>query len=657
MTGIFFDERDVETIRERVGQYPWAKRGQEQLRRRLECRREELLSGRDPQDRTPGTTLLELALCSRLVDGWHREAAETYLRQVEDPAPFMFKQGFELCLALDFLDGLDATLHDRLCTRVLLPVAEKFMLENRGGGNIQTTFNLTLLCIGLLTRRRDFVERVTADPERGYAYQLASSIDADGFWFEQSHVSYHSGSIERFLRLRWITRRHGLDLGGDDVIRRMLDTFPGMAMQGAVLPLIGEVSGDSRPTLYREWCELAYAMYETPWIGWALGRMPRDGLWSVMVGRDIGAAERPEPRSRVFPAAGLCVLKSGGPDTYWEGKGSGVTVSFGPHGDWHGHADKLGIEYRRDDRYLVRDHGHGGGYDHPIHRQWYMTTLAHSTVVLDERNQRFTWCGRRPERGRRETGVCHAHLFRDDVSACTVSADFAYPGCRLKRTLFLTRQYLLDVVECAATDGAEHIFDWVLHTGGTIQTDLPFVHGSLECRNKGGKVASPEGLPYAPGSMAPASYDYIREIEVLETADRWSLDIMTAKWAADVWKIQGRAMRLTMLGEDGTRVFKGVCPATPADIYNPVILVRRRARRTTFMALHNPGDRELELECLAHNEGTLLHRVSGAGSGPDLLFKQDEDRAVDVDGHIWRGKLAFCGLSGDHGPQKGAGHP
>lgn len=650
MTGLFFDESDIAIMRDRVNRHDWARRGLDQIRRRLECRRVELLSGRDPGDKTPGTTLLDLALCSRLVDGWHREAAEKYLRQLEDPAPFLFKQGFELCLALDLLNDLDKPLREQLYTRILLPVGDKFMMEHRGGGNIQTTFNVTLLCIGILTGRRDFVERVTSDPERGYPYQLANSVDADGFWFEQSHVSYHSGSIERFLRLRWVMRRHGFDLGGDDVIRRMIDTFPGMAMQGGLLPLIGEVSGDSRPTLYRDWFELAYAMYETSWIGWALGRMPREGIWSVMVGRDIGAAEPPESRSRLFPATGLCVMKSGNRDTYWDGKGSGATITFGPHGDWHGHAGKLGIEYRVDDRYLARDHGHGGGYAHPIHRQWYMSTLAHSTVVLDERNQRFTWCNGRPEQDRRETGACQAHLFRDDVSACTVSADFAYPGCRLKRTLFLTADYLLDIFECEAQDGAEHTFDWVLHTGGTIQTDLPFVHGSLECRNKGGKIPSPEGQPYSPGSMAPASYDYIREIEMLETADRWSLDIMNAKWAADVWKIQDRALRVTLLGEPGTAVYKGVCPATPADIYNPVILVRRRTRSTTFIALHNPGEQELELECLANQAGTLLCRVSGASLGTHCLFKQDEERAVTLADRVWHGKLDFDGACALGGP-------
>ncbi len=648
MNGIFFGADEIESIRARIARQDWARRALDGIRRSLEGQREELMAGgvSAMQDGAYGKVFLHLALCGRLLDGWYRDAAVALLENLNDPAPFQFKQGFELCLGLDFMEGLDESLRARLYERILIPVGEKFMQSRLGGGNIQTTYNLTLLCVGLLTGRNDFIERVTSDLECGYPYQLANSIDADGFWFEQCPASYHCGSIERFLRLRWISRRHGYDMGGDDAIRRMLETLPGMAMQGGVLPLIGEVGGDSRPTMFMGWLELAYAMYETPWIGWALGRMERNDPWTVMVGREIGAAEAPASQSKLFRSTGLCVLKHGEGDAYWDGKGSGATVTFGPHGDWHGHAGKLGIEYRHNDRYLIRDHGHSGGYSHPIHRMWYMTTLAHSTIVLDEHNQKFNWCKGHPEIYRSETGACRAHLFRDDVSACTISADYAYPGCQLKRTLFLTGTYLLDITECEAVDGVEHTFDWVLHTGGVIQTDLPFVHGALECRNKGGKVPSPAGLPYAPGSMAPASYDYIREIEKLETGACWRLDVMDAKWAADFWKIQGKAMQLTMWGEAGTTVFKGVCPANPAEIYNPVILVRRRARRTVFIALHVPGDTQLTLECLANEGGAILCRVSGGDAGSDLLFKQQEERAVDLAGHTWRGLLAFCANNG-----------
>jgi hypothetical protein len=641
-SGLFFGEPEIDAIRKRVGTHRWARRGLERLRCNLEGLREELLADNAPlpKSQTLGTTFFELALCGRLLGGWHRAAAEKILRKAQDPASFLFKQTFDLCLGLDFMDRLADDLREQVNARLLIPIGEHYMKERRGGSNIQTTTNLSLLCLGIIANRPDFIERATLDPQLGIGYQLANSVYGDGLWYEQSHASYHTGSIERLLRMRWIASRHGIDLNADAIIRRMLATLPAMALPGGVLPLIGEASGDSRPSLYRDSLfELAYALFEEPWIGWVLGRMPREGLWSLLLGRDIGPAEAPVPQSALFAEAGLCVLKQGDRDSYWDGKGSGVTVTFGPHGDWHGHAGKLGIEYRHDSRYLARDHGHSGGYSHPIHRLWFMTTLAHSTVTVDGRNQAFTWCHDRPELERKETGACHASLFRDDVSACSVNADFAFPGCRLQRTLFLTPTYLLDIMECASLDGDDHTFDWVLHTGGTLQTVLPFAPGSLSY-----DFPRPPARPpavYSCGSQAPSPYDYIREVAWLQTADRWDMDVMDCRWAADVWKITGKAMRLTMLGEPGTTVFKGVCPAAARDVYDPVILARRRTRQTTFIALHVPGDRALSLECLTNEAGTIACRVSGEGTGPDIMVKQEVSRQIQVADHIVSDRLAF----------------
>ncbi len=642
MSGLLFGQDEIEGIRQRAARHGWASRSLERIRRGLEFQREDLLTGgkRALKGEAPGRTFLELALCARLEGGWHREAVEMVLREAADPAPFMFKQAFELCLGLDFAGDVDNALRERIIQRILLPVGERFVRERFGGSNIQTTYNLTLLNIGLLTSRSDFIDRVTSDPERGFAYHLANSVRPDGFWYEQSHASYHIGTIERLMLTRWIAERNGLGLGGDEVIRKMVDTLPGMAMQGGVLPLIGEIKGDGRPTLYRPCLlEVAYARYETPWIGWALGRMDREDLWSLLVGRDIGRAEAPDHKSRLYPETGLCVLKNGEPETYWDGKGSGVTLSFGPHGDWHGHAGKLGIEYRRDSQYQVRDLGNSGSYSQPIHRMWYMTTLAHSTLVLDGRNQAFTWTKSQPQLESRESGICQSHLFRDEVSACTASADFAFPGCRVSRTLFLTSGYLLDIMECDSLDGGEHTFDWVLHTGGMIQTGLPFARAPLDYAGERPALAPP--AVYSCNTSAPSPYDYIREVEALRTGDAWSLDVMDCVWAADFWKIKGKAMGLAMLGEAGTTVFKGVCPVAAQDVYDPVILVRRRTRRTVFIALHVPGDRKMDLECLKNEGGTLVCRVSENGVGTDLLVKRDSDESAELCGMRVDGKLAF----------------
>src|SRR5690606_16783603 len=111
--------------------------------------------------------------------------------------------------------------------------------------------------------------------------------------------------------------------------------------------------------------------------------------------------------------------------------------------------------------------------------------------------------------------------------------------------------------------------------------------------------------------------------------------------AADIWKTQDRALRVTMLCGPHTTVYKGVCPATPADVYNPVILVRRRTHRTAFIALHVPGERELDLECLRNEAGTIICQVSGNAAEPDILVKQETATRVEVNGRTYDGLLDF----------------
>ncbi|MHB9109640.1 MAG: heparinase II/III domain-containing protein [Armatimonadota bacterium] len=639
MSGVFFSKLDIEAMRERIAHHDWAARVFRKIHTNLEADRTELLAGARvyPQGGERARIFSELALCSRMVDGWHREAAEVILQNIEDLPSFVGSMrdpasghdyglnglmisvaAQNLCLGLDFLDELDAGLRDRLHERVLLPIAGRIDGIHRGGSNWQTNLNLGLLCIALATERREWLHALVDDPTRSFAYHLANSVFPDGFWYEQSYASYHIGTIVRFLRTRWIADRNGIALGDEDILQKMIDTVIEMALPGGVLPLIGDVHGGApvSPKRHLAFLELAYAMYRTPWIGWMLQKTTRDDLWSLLVGREIDAAKMPEPHSRVFESSGLCVLKQGQAEDYWNGRGSGATITFGSHGDWHGHPGKLGIEYVHDGHYLARDLGHGGGYGLPIHRHWFAATPAHSTVVVDGKNQAFTRTHDKTELERNEHGACHAHLFRDDVSACMVSADFAYPGCRLRRTLFLTSSYLLDITECRSLDEHEHTFDWLLHTGGIIQSDLPFAHRSLEF--------------FADG------YDYIREVEGIDTADCWQLDVMDCSWSDAAPVIGGKAMRLSMPGEAGTTVFKGVCPSAVPHAYEPVIIVRRRARSTAFIALHVPGDQALDLECLLHDAGTIACRV-----GSDLLVKQDTEQAVEVAGIAFNGLLGF----------------
>ncbi|MHA1564038.1 MAG: heparinase II/III domain-containing protein, partial [Alphaproteobacteria bacterium] len=300
----------------------------------------------------------------------------------------------------------------------------------------------------------------------------------------------------------------------------------------------------------------------------------------------------------------------GGGSSWWQGKGRATTVKFGPHGNWHGHPDKLAIEFFGNKDYLVQDMMIGSGYAWPMHRQWFTTTLAHNTVVLDGKNQPFTRCFDRPEDDLAETGRLHARLFGAAVNACAVSAGFAYPGVSCRRTVFQTGEYLLDLFECDSADGKEHVFDWICHSEGIAESQLPFARRDI--------------------GFCEDGYDLIRRAEAVECDDNWQIDFLSCKYMDSEYTITGKALRLYMLGEPGTIVYSALCPAAERDKYSPVVIVRRKTTKTVFMALYAPECIALELECLHAADGAIVCQVSREQKFVDVLARQETSKPLTV---------------------------
>lgn len=644
---LLVDDAEIQAIRGRIERNDWAATALDGMRGRLEARRRELLpvdpSGEPAFERggERATVLLELAVAGQLAGGWYHQAAARIVDRVTDLVGFVgqrvdpnsgFNYGLnglmiahaavEICLALDFLGEIPAGHRQRLCQAVLIPIGERLDRDiRRGGSNWQVVENTALLAVGLVADRPDFIEVVRSDPQRGYPYHLANSVHPDGFWFEQT-AGYHQYALRQLLLIRLMAGRHDLGLGGDETLQRMIACLFRLALPGGQLPRLGDCHSPSLFNAPHGPWELAYAFFRDPSVGWVLSRGKRHSLDALLFGREVTGAQAPPVRSEVLEASGLAVLKIGAGPAYWEGQGSGATVTFGPHGDWHGHPGKLGVEFWHDRDYLIRDREIGSGYALPMHRQWYATSAAHSTVVIDGCNQAHSRTRDRPELEKNERGVCHAQLLRPDVAACTVSADFAFPGCRCRRTLFLTADYLLDLFECAALDGREHTFDWWLHTDGLLEMDLPLT-------------------PRTPG-FAGNGYDYLRRTEGAVTDGDWHADVIRCSYKDSVEVPGGRTMRVSMAGQPATTVIRGLCPAPERDRWSPVLIIRRRAMRTVFAALYVPAPLALSFDCSEPLAGALTARVAHESRFDDRLFKQDHPRLVTIEGRPAEALLGYA---------------
>ena len=120
-----------------------------------------------------------------------------------------------------------------------------------------------------------------------------------------------------------------------------------------------------------------------------------------------------------------------------------LILKYGPHGGGHGHYDKLGfVSYARGG-ILAVDPG-TQPYGAPTHDTWDKMTVAHNTMVVDERTQAEA------------TGQLMWSQFEPGFSAARAEAGPVYRGVRLDRTMLLTADYALDVFVGEATDSAEH---------------------------------------------------------------------------------------------------------------------------------------------------------------------------------------------------------
>lgn len=221
----------------------------------------------------------------------------------------------------------------------------------------------------------------------------------------------------------------------------------------------------------------------------------RGGLVSVLVGALLApagplAGDRPRPQRRpdLFEDAGLALLRTpaGRQPEIW------VRCDSGPHGFGslaaHAHADALSVELRHGGVEVLCDPGTYSYHGEPRWRDYFRSTLAHSTVEVDGCDQStsggpFLW-----------TQHARTYLDRAEVGDLDVQLWSAHhtgyarldAGLRHARTVRLDRgSGALQVVD-ELRSGRPHGFRMAWHLGPAVELAL---HGSLARLTWGRPVA------------------------------------------------------------------------------------------------------------------------------------------------------------------------
>ncbi len=388
-----------------------------------------------------------------------------------------------LAWAYDSLAGSAAMSEsDRaLIERGLLRAAVEVIQRNDAGiSNWQSWHNAAIGAVGFALRDSGLIEQAI-DGKSGFRFQMRNSVIGEGFWYEGAW-SYHYYALDPIVQLAEMAARNGFDLWQDASLRGLFSAPLRLAFADGSLPAFNDSNAVSLFN-YARLYEIAHARLGDPLYA-AVARRGTRGREALFYGvPELPAAELDDLRSEVFPDAGFAVLR--GPKSDHT-----VTMKFGPHGGGHGHYDKLGLISFAQGGILAVDPG-TQSYAAPTHNTWDKVTVAHNTIVVDEKVQSEA------------TGKLLWRDINENYSAASAEAGPAYPGVRLRRTLLVTAEYAVDLAEAAALDGGTRQFDWVYHNNGILETDLP--------------LSAFDGFPQANG------YQHLTENRAAETDEAWQV--------------------------------------------------------------------------------------------------------------------------------------
>lgn len=312
--------------------------------------------------------------------------------------------------------------------------------------NIQCWKNSAKMLTGLLYDDPELIHSALYDPAEGYWKQLEEGVLPGGVWYEGSW-GYHFYTMSAIVPLTEAARHCGMDLYVEK-LKAMYLAPTQFVMPDMRLPNFNDAGLMDLSKLGSRY-ELAAARWDEPLFRQMLGfrsRVNRDALLHG-IDAEIPKTESLPIASANYEGAGYAVLARGeGRDATW------LSLKYSPPSKYHGHPDRLHfILYSRGEM-LAIDPGSVAYYT-AIQKEWYKTTLAHNTLMVDEESQV------------KAAGNCIDFGTRDGVDYVMLDDGEAIAEARFVRTAALVDENLVVFIDQVRSD-AERVLDFAYHPAG-----------------------------------------------------------------------------------------------------------------------------------------------------------------------------------------------
>jgi len=493
-----------------------------------------------------------------------------------------------------------------------------------GKSNIRSWHNLAVGGIGFVLEDTALVSHAV-DNGAGFRYQVANCFGSDGVWHEAT-MQYHFFALYPLALLAEAAEHSGSSESlysyrapNGNTLKMMFDAPIQLADAALWLPGNNDSSGD-RGLAQQEVYELANKRYADPSYDWVLSKAPRPlsayVLWEgyTLFGEPL-APVAPDPDTSLHKSVGWITLREREAQDFWGSQSIMVMLDYGPHGGAHGHADKLNLDICAFGSRLAVDRS-VYSYSDARHLSWDRQTLAHNTVVVNKRSQpgaeaMFDSAG--------TSGVLEYADLSAGIKVVQASADSAY-GLDYQRLIALPGGYVIDIFRLNSS--ASQTYDWVMRapdSDSTLETNL-------------------SGFTAASIGAASEGYQHVTNVKRVVSGGTWSV----------TWR--GTAgLRLTMVGRPNTEVFVGMSPGGPRGALVPMVLARRVAVGTAFIAVEEPFAANPLLQVLPLADTSSVAGVIVIGPAFRDLFLAAHASSAAVKVTNPSDALEYIGISGKYG--------
>lgn len=443
----------------------------------------------------------------------------------------------EIAQAADLVwNALNESDQRAITDKMLRPALNQIIIPQKYGiHNIQNRENSAIGLVGFLLDDPKLIALAIDDPRYGFRAQMEKGVLPGGFWLEGS-TGYHFFAMDGMWPLLEAARNCGRDLYGDK-FKSLFDGPISLTMPDLSLPNFND-SGISPLQSHGEIYELAVARYHDAAYTTLLQLTGRTNRMALLFGTtDLpGGTFQTPAASRNLTGPGYAILQRGA-DT----NATWLALKYGPHGGGHGHPDKNSFILYARGEVVAPDVG-THAYGSQLHSGWDKTTLAHNTLVVDEKSQD-------PAQGK-----CLAFGNEHGVDFSVTDAGPIYSDVHFIRSTAMIDSNLIVFVD-QIQSGSVHIFDLAYHQVGKWQ-------------------GLPSGTPWI-SSTSRSGYKYLENATTRE-ANSGTVALQTA--TTNNWRVA-----ITLAETSPTEVITGYGIWKTTEDKVPMLVQRRQAQQTAYV--------------------------------------------------------------------------